>query len=287
MKNQHNRILVFIFLLLITIPCSSFQNKDFLTFGRIVPPKDKPIIIYGDTRNGHAVHKKIVSMIINLAPEAVFHTGDLVFDGKSGRNWNTFNSIVGDLVKVAPLYPVRGNHERGNMRVNQDIKIPNDSKWYSVDVQNIHFIILDVCDKYRAGSEQYNWLVKDLENQPQATKYTVALTHYPFYSSGPHRTQHKKLQRELIPLFRKYGVDIVFSAHNHCYERSYADGIYYIVTAGGGAPLYNDININPYSQLYIKKNNFCTLEQNHDTLFVNAMDTTIHRIDHFFIPPAK
>ena len=37
----------------------------------------------------------------------------------------------------------------------------------------------------------------------------------------------------------KHGVDIVVSGHNHCYEHYIVDGIQYVVTGGGGAPLYS------------------------------------------------
>ena len=42
----------------------------------------------------------------------------------------------------------------------------------------------------------------------------------------------------LTPLFEKYGVDVVFGGHMHSYERNEVNGITYVVTAGGGAPLY-------------------------------------------------
>jgi hypothetical protein len=43
----------------------------------------------------------------------------------------------------------------------------------------------------------------------------------------------------LVPLFEQYGVDAVFSGHSHAYERYAYNGIQYIVTGGGGAPLYD------------------------------------------------
>jgi acid phosphatase type 7 len=287
MKYQHNWIPALAFLLLIAVPCSSFQNTTFSIFDRAVIQKGKPIVIYGDSRSGHVIHKKIISCILGLKPEAVFHTGDLVFNGKSNKGWNIFNSIVGDLLKVAPIYPALGNHECGTIKINEQLSLPNNGRWYSVDIQNIHFIVMDVCAKYSEGSEQYNWLVKDLENQPKTTQFTSVITHYPPYCTGPHHTGQKKLRKELVPVFKKYGVDVVFSGHNHSYERAYSEGIYYIVTAGGGAPLYDQSSHESYSQLYIKDYNFCVLEQDRDTLIVNAMDTAMHCIDHFFIPPAK
>ena len=36
--------------------------------------------------------------------------------------------------------------------------------------------------------------------------------------------------------------DVLFSGHNHFYERSKYNGVHYIVTGGGGAPLHTPIS---------------------------------------------
>jgi acid phosphatase type 7 len=243
----------------------------------------RPIIIYGDSRSNHAVHKKIISCIIPMKPLAVFHTGDLVYNGKSDELWSIFNTIVGDLLKIAPMYPALGNHELGDLKIQQDLSLPNEGKWYSIDIQNIHFVVLDVESDFAKGSEQNNWILQDLQHQPSGAKYTIVITHYPFYSTGFHQTETAKLREELIPLFIQYGVDMVFSGHNHCYERCFSDKIYYITTAGGGAPLYGQKKAEDYSQLYVKTYHFCALTQQHDSLFVTALDTNLVQIDRFFI----
>ncbi len=246
--------------------------------------EDHPIVIYGDTRNGHQTHRKIIQCILKYRPVAVFNTGDLVFNGRSQHAWDVFNDIVADLVKVAPLYPVMGNHELGRLKVKQDLVLPNNGRWYSVDIQNIHCVVVDVTSKYTIGSAQYNWLLNDLSHQPTETKFTIVLMHYPIYTSSFHQTQLKKLRKNLVPLFEKCGVDAVFCAHNHSYERCFSNGIYYITTAGGGAPLYAQQRIEPRSQKYVHTNHFCTLTQAQDSLIVTAIDTNLLVIDRFSIP---
>lgn len=241
------------------------------------------IVIYGDSRTNHRIHKKIISCILKEKPIAVFHTGDLVYNGKSEDNWTIFNSIVGDLLKVAPIYPAIGNHELGTLNIQQELELPNQGKWYSVDVNNIHFVMLDVVADFSQGSEQYIWLENDLKNQKPSTRFTTIITHYPFYTSSFHQTETKDLRNELIPLFRKYSVDLVFSGHNHCYERCFVDGIYFITTAGGGAPLYGQKKAEDFSQLFVKTFHFCTLTQSNDSLFVTAIDTNMLQIDRFYL----
>ena len=37
---------------------------------------DSTVVIFGDTRTGHAIHRKVVQCIIKTAPCAVFNLGD-------------------------------------------------------------------------------------------------------------------------------------------------------------------------------------------------------------------
>jgi len=41
----------------------------------------------------------------------------------------------------------------------------------------------------------------------------------------------------LVPLFEKYKVAAVFAGHDHNYQHHLKNGVHYIVTGGGGAPL--------------------------------------------------
>ena len=46
------------------------------------------------------------------------------------------------------------------------------------------------------------------------------------------------MRKALPPLLEKYGVQLVLSGHDHYYQRNQVNGITYIVTGGGGAPLH-------------------------------------------------
>jgi hypothetical protein len=45
--------------------------------------------------------------------------------------------------------------------------------------------------------------------------------HKPFYSSKQDKDQAENLRDAFLPLFEKYGVDLVISSHNQYYERTY------------------------------------------------------------------
>ncbi|UCC94321.1 MAG: metallophosphoesterase [Candidatus Omnitrophota bacterium] len=239
------------------------------------------IVVYGDTRTGHASHKKVVDAIMKLKPRAVFHAGDLVGNGHSHQDWALFNEITRDLTANSKFYPALGNHEYHSQLFFDNFKLPHNEQWYSIALERIHFVVLDSTTDLSQTSEQYDWLKEDLENVGEEIKFIIVVFHHPPFTVGMHSEDEKGLQQSIVPLFEQYGVDMVFSGHNHAYERLRVNGIYYIVTGGGGAPLYPQARQNPYSQVYKEVHHFCTLLVKSNTLVVNVFDTQLRRIDQF------
>ncbi len=239
-----------------------------------------PIVIYGDTRTNHNDHRAVVRAIEQVHPQAVFHTGDLVGDGRVEADWDTFFTITGHLLKTTAFYPTLGNHEHDSPLYYKHFNLPRSEQWYSVNIDSIKFIVLNSCTKTDRKSEQYKWLQKELKDAGAETKFTVAVFHHPPYSSGPHEEDEKHLRESWGFLFRKYGVDAVFNGHDHDYERSKVGDIYYIVAGAGGAPLYSKSRDNPYSQVFLKEISFCRLDRSGDTLKIETLDTLLNRIDH-------
>ena len=203
-------------------------------------------VAFGDTRTNHAAHAQVVSSIVSLAPDFVLHTGDMVENGRAPDQWTTFFSIEGNLMRQAPWYGVLGNHERNSPLYFEAFQLPGNERWYSFDYGNAHLVGLEI-DGYASfapGSAQMLWLANDLAQTRQHWK--VVFFHIPPYSSGAHGGD-LQVRAALEPLFLRYGVDLVFNGHDHDYERSVSSGIVYIVTGGGGAPLYDKVNSNPAS----------------------------------------
>lgn len=60
------------------------------------------------------------------------------------------------------------------------------------------------------------------------------------------------------------------------YERSQKGDIYYIISGGGGAPLYNNqtnLDQNPYSQILINKHHYCIVNATPETFNLTVYDT--------------
>ncbi len=242
------------------------------------PTADSTIVVFGDTRTNHDVHRLIVKNIMQYKPVAVFHTGDLVFNGKSNSAWSIFEQISAPILDSSRFYPSFGNHEMHSAKMTNDFKMPNNGKWYSVNIGKIHFVVIDNYSDFKKGSKQYKWLVSDLAAADKFM-FRVVVMHLPVYTSGSHKNKLKKIRKYLVPIFEQYGVSVVFSGHVHCYEKAFSNNIYYITTGGGGAPLYLKAKEIPESQLYIKTYHFCTLNVSGNNLKIQTIDTSRKVID--------
>ena len=243
------------------------------------------VVIYGDSRSGHSMHEWIMKGMASIAPEAVFHTGDLVNDGGVADNWITFNNIASQLPSGTPIYPALGNHERESLLYFNNFELPGNERWYSIDdIEGFNFIVLDTESVLSVASSQYQWLQSELSSSVSSTDFTIVTFHYPLYSTGQHGSDEKHIAADLLPLFEQYGVDAVFNGHDHDYERSTVNGIRYIVSGGGGAPLSNQRGTSTYSELYVKAYHFCVLYFDaDDKLLVDVWSDKVKLIDRFEI----
>ena len=194
-------------------------------------------IVYGDTRGVWDQWKnaKIVAKAIESEkPQFALHTGDFVNDGRIISQWIDFFSIS-NYTHNCTLYPVLGNHEYYGISYFKYFTFPENKYWYSFDNGPIHFIGLDSNKLNRFNPNQTIWLIKDLIDNKRP--YTIVFFHHPPYSSGNHGSTYP-LRLIWTPLFSIFNVDIVFNGHDHCYERGRVNDVNYIVTGGGGAPLY-------------------------------------------------
>lgn len=247
--------------------------------GNVDDNKQEILVVYGDSRDGNEIHKKIVNQIVSFGPKFVFHTGDMVNDGSNKEQWQTFNEIAAPIKNI--LHPILGNHEGNNQNYYDNFALPNNERWYSVDTEFVYFIMLDSNIPLDQGTEQVDWLEKELKSAKDSQKFVAVVLHHPPFSSGKHGQDADvlKLQQTLVPLLEKNTVDLVFTGHDHVYERSYKNGINYITTGASGAPLYEKTFENKYSQLFISKSNFVEVIASGNNLKLETFDELGSKVD--------
>lgn len=230
--------------------------------------------------------------------DLALHTGDIVNSGGicsgSDSSWNQYIRAYFGLYRESmghiPFYPSVGNHELfgGNCGYQgytdvyylpESVPSGHEKEYYSFDWGNAHFVALDTNQDYSVGSSQYNWLVNDLRISAQP--WNFVFLHHPAYSSGHHGST-SEVPTHLVSIFEAYCVDVVFSGHDHHYERTCPilngacttpqdGGIVYFVTGGGGAPLY-PASSNWFTAYSASLNHFLKVEVGDCRLHLDAID---------------
>lgn len=246
---------------------------------------------YGDTRDNHDIHREIVAGVMSFQPALVLQTGDLVHHGGAADEWRIFDEITGEMRRRIPYYPARGNHDVSSegyyeQRVTQPV-LSGNKLYYSFEKENLHFVALDTQQDVGPASEEGRWLEADLAQARAAGKFIVPFFHKAIFSVGPHAVESDvvALRPVLHSLFRRHGVRLVFEGHDHIYYRTVRDGITYVVTGGGGAPLYDSRHpeLEIPGDVFEKVNHFCVADVYPDRVEVTSYRRDLTQLDHFAV----
>jgi predicted phosphodiesterase len=153
-------------------------------------------------------------------PEIVLTLGDLSYHSTADCWFNTMSPLKGKLMITL------GHHdtEDGRAKMNQYLEsFGLEKPYYSYDYNNVHFLIMSAKSVFYKGSDQYNFILKDLEkaSKNENIDWIIVSSYGPAYSSPSKHPAFKELREVYHPIFEKYGVDLVLSGHNHNYQRTY------------------------------------------------------------------
>ncbi|RKX69588.1 hypothetical protein DRP53_07745 [candidate division WOR-3 bacterium] len=211
---------------------------------------------FGDTRTDSAAHQSVIDRMSQYPFSFLLHSGDLVAYGDNTDDWRTFFNIEDTIIRYITFMPTIGNHESPYWPYDTLFLLPDSEDYYSFQYANCYFINLNT--QIDLSGPQKVWLEEELieaNNNPEIDWIFVTL-HRPPYSSGNHGSQ-LDVRSAWCPLFETYNVDIVFGGHDHDYERTVPiNGVVYIVTGGGGAPL-RDVDSSPWTAHSEKTYHFC------------------------------
>lgn len=106
-------------------------------------------------------------------------------------------------------------------------------RWYAGQFGPVRVLVVD--STKASNADQLAWLEDELPRSTDAA-WTVVIQHHPPFSAGYHGS-HVPSQQNLVPLYEKYGVDLVLSGHDHDYQQiAPQNGVTYVVS-GAAAKL--------------------------------------------------
>jgi 3',5'-cyclic AMP phosphodiesterase CpdA len=173
------------------------------------------------------------------------------------------------------FYASLGNHDKQSNDAYTLFNMGGE-RYYTFARKNVRFFVLDtnVLDP-----AQVKWLESALGSAAEAWK--IAYFHHPLYSDGGRHGSEVELRVKLEPLFIKYGVNVVYSGHDHVYERIKPQrGIYYFVSGSGGQLRQGDLKRSALTAAgFDQDRSFMLNEVDDDDLYFQVVSRTGETVD--------
>jgi hypothetical protein len=205
-------------------------------------PDSVRFAVIGDTGTGgsaqYEIGKQLAAYRAKLPFTFVIMVGDNIYGSERPQDFaKKFEQPYKTLLDAkVEFYAALGNHDDPNQRYYKPFGM-NGQRYYTFKKGNVRFFVLD--SNY-PSPDQLKWFEGEL--QKSGSDWKIPYFHHPLYSNGMHGSQ-TDLRAVLEPLFLKYGVNVVFSGHEHFYERIKPQkGIYYFIEGSGGQLRKGDIH---------------------------------------------
>jgi len=193
------------------------------------------VAVFGDagrgTRDQYDLGKVMEEYRKAFPFELVLLTGDNIYGKDSPADMkNKFELPYKPLLDAGVLfYGSLGNHDTANQRLYAPFNMKGE-EYYRIERSGVSFYALN--SNY-LDKKQLDWLNSEVEKDKNS--WRVAFFHHPPYSSGGRHGSDEDVRAILHPLFVKNGFDVVFTGHDHFYERvKPQDGITYFVAGAAG-----------------------------------------------------
>ena len=209
--------------------------------------------------------------------DLVIMLGDNMYGGQSPADFvKKFEQPYGPLLTAGVKFQASiGNHDRPD-QVSYKPYNMNGQRYYSYVKKNVRFFALD---SNLVDRKQLEWLEATLKDAKEDWK--ICYFHHPLYSNASRHGSSVDLRVLLEPLFVKYGVNVVFSGHDHVYERLKPQkGIYYFVSGSAGELRRGDLNKSDQTAAgFDQDRSFMVVEINGAEMFFQAIARTGQIVD--------
>lgn len=209
--------------------------------------------------------------------------GDLVNSPGELAQWEAFLDAC-DVFAKLPLVTVAGNHEgvHSNYTYQKLFALPDDApgglsgeEFYAFDFGDVRFLMLDssfLTEERKASMGDGKWQAEEerverwirRESLDCQKPWLAAVIHHPVYGMHDEDTVSPQIRRLWAPLLETGGVRIVFSGHQHLYQRTGPiHGVVYLMGNSGQreSRFFHGNNLPEYTQqIYDRGANYQIVE---------------------------
>lgn len=209
--------------------------------------------------------------------------GDLVNSPGELSQWEAFLEAC-DVFAKMPVATVAGNHEgvHSNYTYQKLFALPDDAEedqsgeeFYSLDFGNVRMLMMDssfLTEERRQSMGKDAWAKEEQRVEAWIRSRTgscekpwlAAVIHHPVYGMHDEDTVSPQIRRLWAPLLETGGVRIVFSGHQHLYQRTRSiHGVVYLMGNSGQrvSRFFHGNNLPEYTQqIYDRGANYQIVE---------------------------
>jgi predicted phosphodiesterase len=247
--------------------------------------------IIGDSGRGskeqHDIAAQMVAYRQRFDYKFVLMAGDNIYEGPATADdyrlkfEEPYKTLLDAGVK---FYAALGNHDDSNEVYYKPFNM-GGNRYYTFQPPvdpltrwdtSVRFFALD--STYLDGA-QSRWFEK--ETAASRSDWKIAFLHHPVYTSGRYTLAARGIRYALESAFVNGGIDVVFSGHEHIYERAeMQNGILYFITGGAGSLREGDANPSPLiARGYDRDYHFMLAEITDEGFFFQAINRTGMTID--------
>ena len=243
--------------------------------------------VVGDFGTGEPPSYEVAAQMAAVRSRFPFDMVLMVGDNIVGRQSDPSDLVAKFERPFEPLlksgvrfYGALGNHDKSANRFYAPWNM-GGQRYYTFARQNVRFFVLD---SNRMDRRQLAWFEQALRASKEDWK--ICDFHHPIYSDGVKHGPALELRVMLEPLLVRYGVDVVFSGHDHIYERLRPQkGVQYFVVGPGGQEPRTMRRSEETAAAFGDEHNFMLVEVSRDALDFQAVSRSGAIVDAGIVRP--
>jgi predicted MPP superfamily phosphohydrolase len=272
----------FVFLTLATWQSAWAQNPAALDVKLPLQNKSVRFAVIGDSGTGDhqqyevAKEMEIYRKVVGF--DFVIMLGDNIYGGHQPRDFaQKFEIPYKPLLDAGvKFYASLGNHDDPDIeRLYKPFNM-GGQRYHTFKKGDAQFFALD--SDYM-DTQQLAWVEQNLRSSN--AQWKICFFHHPLYNDGKMHGADLDLRNQLGPLLKHYGVNAVYSGHEHAYERiKPEDGIYYFILGNSGKLVRNDFHQSEQmAKSFDRDRTFMLVEIAGDNLYFQTISRSGETVD--------